>query len=62
MANYVQSVTAGGLFKYGARGSGHDDRVALLMTLAMAEHDFGLPGSDLNEHRRSVKIIDTTRG
>lgn len=40
---FEERITPSGAFTFGARGSGHDDYVALLITAAMAELDGRLP-------------------
>lgn len=44
---FEERVTPSGTFTFGARGGGHDDYVALLITLALAEIEKPLEGSPL---------------
>lgn len=46
---YTEKITGSGTITYGARGSGKDDHVALLLNAAMAELEHGLPGSPLRD-------------
>lgn len=45
LLNYAERVTASGAITYSARGSGHDDEAALLITCALGELEKLLPGS-----------------
>lgn len=45
LLSFEERITPTGHFSFAARGSGHDDYVSLLVTLAMAEIDRGLLGS-----------------
>jgi hypothetical protein len=45
LLEFEERTTAAGGFTFAARGSGHDDFVALLLTAAMADHDGWLRGS-----------------
>ena len=47
MLGFQERITSQGAFTYGARGSQHDDYVALLLTLALVEVGRFLPGSPL---------------
>lgn len=42
---YSERITASGAITYSARGTGHDDEAALVMTCAMAELERLIPGS-----------------
>ena len=42
---FEERTSATGAFTFGARGSGHDDYVSLLLTTAMADAEHRLPGS-----------------
>jgi hypothetical protein len=45
LLEFEERMTPAGGFTFAARGSGHDDFVALLLTAAMADHDGWLAGS-----------------
>lgn len=47
LLSFEERIDASGAFTFGARGSGHDDFVALLITAALADEDRRLPGSPL---------------
>ncbi|MBK8994633.1 MAG: hypothetical protein IPM35_02630 [Myxococcales bacterium] len=57
---FEERITPSGSFTFGARGSGHDDYVALLITAAMADLERGLPGSPRLERREGDGIIVVT--
>lgn len=54
LASYAERITASGSITYSARGTGHDDEVALLVTAAMAELERLIPGSPFASNQRSV--------
>lgn len=45
LSSFEERVSASGAFTFGARGTGHDDYVALLLTAAMADAAELIPGS-----------------
>jgi hypothetical protein len=45
LLSFEEKILPSGAITFGARGSGHDDYVALLITAAIADLDRGLPGS-----------------
>ena len=47
LLNYAERVTSSGTITYGARGAGHDDEAALLITAALAELERMIPGSTM---------------
>jgi hypothetical protein len=51
LLNFQERITPSGALTYAARGSGHDDRVALLVTAAMAEAEGLLPSSPFAPRR-----------
>lgn len=55
---FEERATASGSFTYGARGSGHDDFVALLLTAALAELDGPLSQGGNDPERNRLIIID----
>jgi len=48
LTSYSERVTASGAVVYSARGTGHDDEVALLLTATMADMERLIPGSPLH--------------
>jgi hypothetical protein len=51
LTNYSERMTSSGITRYGARGSGHDDFVALLITATLADLERLLPGSPVSRPR-----------
>ncbi len=58
MLSFVERITNTGVLTYGARRSTHDDRVALLLNLAMAEEAYMLEGSPNGRSNRRFEIHD----
>lgn len=56
MLGYAERITASGAITYSARGTGHDDEMALLMTLASAELEQLVPGSPLYAPNQRTEI------
>ena len=52
LRGFTEKITPGGGLTFGARGSGHDDYVALLLTAAMADERNLLPGSPIGGELR----------
>lgn len=52
LLEFEERATPSGGFTFGARGSGHDDYVALILTAAIADANRSLPGSP--SHRRGM--------
>jgi hypothetical protein len=57
--SYEEKVTTHGSFRYAASGSGHDDRIATLMTAAMAENEEFLAGSPFGKPPPPRGVITT---
>jgi hypothetical protein len=55
LLDFEERTTNAGAFTFGARGSGHDDFVALLITAAMADLERQLPGSP---NRRRMSMVE----
>lgn len=55
LLSFEERITPSGAFTFGARGSGHDDYVSLLITAALADSEGRLPGSPL---RGGDAVID----
>lgn len=59
LLNFEERIDTGGQFTFGARGSGHDDYVSLLITAALADEAGKLSGSPLSETPEEVlRMID----
>lgn len=56
LLNYAERITASGAITYSARGAGHDDEAALVMTAAMAELERLVPGSPLYGHMGRTEV------
>jgi hypothetical protein len=57
LLEFEERSTTTGAFTFGARGSGHDDYVALLLTAAMADGQRQLQGSPA----RANKMVEALR-
>jgi hypothetical protein len=65
LAGLQERITPSGAITYGARGSGHDDYAALLLTLAMADAESLVPLSPLGRYprrRRDLGALDARYG
>lgn len=49
LSAYAERITASGAITYSARGTGHDDEAALLITATMADMERMIPGSPLHQ-------------
>jgi hypothetical protein len=56
LLNFEEKILPSGAIGFGARGSGHDDYVALLLTAAIADLDRGLPGSPTREANQRNEV------
>ena len=63
LLGFEERVTASGAFTFGARGSGHDDYVSLLITAAMADAKGMIPrGGRARAPAPTLNRIDVTFG
>lgn len=62
LLNFEERVTSSGAISYGARRASHDDRVALLLTAAMAEQQGILLGGPYGELRSKHETSRDARG
>lgn len=57
LLEFEERQTATGAFTFGARGSGHDDYVSLLITTAIAENSSALAGSPSDTRRTMAQAL-----
>lgn len=61
LLSFEERINPSGAFTFGARGSGHDDFVSLLITAALADLEGKLPGSPLREGDAVIERVLAAR-
>jgi hypothetical protein len=61
LLDFEERVTTSGAFSFGARGTGYDDFVSLLLTAAMADADRHLPDSPTRKGTRMFAALSAPR-